>query len=213
MPKSDKKSKKSKHHENPQNTENPLNLPILTDKKPLVQLTFEHISIYSATCIYKFFDGPMDTEFKKMITDKDNVELKEAYAFYLKHKKDLKTFFDIGEHLLEKIPPTTLWKNWITIGPPEPLIEFQVTEEMQRHARVERNIKFQLIFIFQFIFQFQNPDKNLSFLLEPWPRKNQTPQKLNPPSLLKSTLPKSKSSSKSSKLSPTIQFYYSPPTV
>ena len=71
-----------------------------------------------------------------MIADKDNVELKEAYSFYLKHKKDLKTFFDIGEHLLEKIPPTDLWKNWITIGPPEPLIEFQVTKEMERHARV-----------------------------------------------------------------------------
>ena len=151
MPKPDKKTKNSKHPENsekprdnPENLEtpkNPLNLPTLTDKKPLVQLTFEHISIYSATCIYKFFDGPMDTEFKKMISNKDNVELKEAYAFYLKHKTDLKTFFDLGEHLLEKIPPTTLWKNWITIGPPEPLIEFQVTDEMQKHARVEKNLK------------------------------------------------------------------------
>ena len=139
-----------------------------TSRKPLTKLTFEHISIYSATCIYKFFDGPMDKELKKMITNKDNVELKEAYIFYLKHKQDLKTFFDLGEHLLEKIPPTTLWKNWVTIGPPEPLIEFQITEEMQRNVRELRKKNFFFSKHYAVFITFLDPDK-----IKKWVRKNQ----------------------------------------
>ena len=110
----------------------------------------------------------MDKELKKMITNKDNVELKEAYIFYLKHKQDLKTFFDLGEHLLEKIPPTTLWKNWVTIGPPEPLIEFQITEEMQRNVRELRKKNFFFSKHYAVFITFLDPDK-----IKKWVRKNQ----------------------------------------